>query len=166
MSTGSRKPSLARVCSSLVRQAALALALSLGLVAPGLAQPEGEPRWFTVQMEEVLAPAGSAASILRCTALFRAFRLYAGEGGEIGATAAQHETDLAVVAVVVWQEEMGEPETSAAFEVVVPVVTQATELYLARMIENQEEREIIFDPALESELTYCDTLHAELTAAR
>lgn len=143
--------------------AGMALALILGIASAAGAQiaaPQGESEAFAESMERALAEAGSAAPLLRCTAFFRAFRLYAGEESEVGATALEHETDLAAAAVVVWQDEIGAENLNAAFETIVPVVGEATELFLARMADNQEERGIVFDDALEAELTYCDTLHA------
>lgn len=115
-------------------------------------------------MDAALFNAGSSAPLLRCTGLFRAFRLYAGDATELGRGAALRETDLAVAAVVVWQSETGTAETQSAFDVIVPMVTDATDLYLARMAENQDADGTIFDEDLDIELAYCDTLHSEIAA--
>jgi hypothetical protein len=110
-------------------------------------------------MEAALTEAGRAASLLRCTALFRAFRLYAGESSEIGATAAARETDLAVAGVVIWQDETGETELDTALETIVPMVGAATDLFLARMSGNLDAGESVFDAGIETELVYCNALH-------
>ncbi len=143
-----------------------ALSVSLATAAPAQPDaPEGETQAFAAAMQAALAEGGSASLLLRCTALFRAFRLYAGEGTEIAATAAEHETGLAVAAVVVWQDETGTEDLETAFEAIVPMVTDATDLFLARMSDNQDAAGRVFDDALEAELTYCDTLHDEIAQA-
>lgn len=121
--------------------------------------PEGETDAFAQAMDSVLAEAGEATPLLRCTALFRAFRLYAGADSEIGGIAAEHETDLATTAAVVWQDETGTPDLARAFEAIVPMMAEATELYLARMAENAEPEGNVLDPALEADLARCDALH-------
>jgi hypothetical protein len=140
----------------------------LAATAPLQAQtdaPAGEATAFSEAMDAALADGGSASSLLRCTALFRAFRLYAGEGTEVGMTAAEHETGLAVAAVVVWQDDTGTEDLEEAFEIIVPMVSEATDLFLARMSDNMDADDRVFDDALEAELTYCDTLHDEIAEA-
>lgn len=147
------------------RAAALAAALAVaGLPAVSPAQDTAPGTPFDAAMDAALVDAGNAASLLRCTGLFRAFRVFAGEDTELGRNAAERETDLAVTAVVVWQAETGTEETQAAFDVIVPMVTGATDLYLARMSETREAAGTVFDATLETELTFCDTLHGEIAA--
>lgn len=131
-------------------------------LAPAASHAQTDP--FDTAMEEALSDAGTASSLIRCTSLFRAFRIYAGEDTQVGATAAMRETDLAVASVVIWQNETGESELEAAFAVIVPMVGAATDLYLARMGDNQDALGTVFDDALETELTFCGTLHGEITA--
>lgn len=119
---------------------------------------------FDRAMDAALFNAGSTASLLRCTGLFRAFRVYAGAASDVGREAALRETDLAVAAVVIWQAETGTRETEAAFEVIVPMVTDATDLFLARLSSNLDETGAVFDAALETELAYCNALHGEIAA--
>jgi hypothetical protein len=148
-----------------IRGTAAALALWLLATAAAEAQadpPPGETEAFAAAMAVALEGTGSAASLLRCSALFRAFHVYAGPGTEVGETAAARETDMAVTAVVVWQNETGTDDLDIAFDAVVPVVTAATELYLDRMVENSETGDSVFDPALEAELAYCTALHARI----
>jgi hypothetical protein len=135
------------------------LVLALGLT-PGMALAQTDP--FEAAMEEALTDAGTAGSLIRCTSLFRAFRLYAGEGTQVGATAAARETDLAVASVVIWQNDMGVTELDTAFEAIVPMVGDATDLYLARMSANRDAIDSVFDDTLETELTFCGTLHDEI----
>jgi hypothetical protein len=133
-------------------------------LSPGRSDAQA-PDGFDGAMEATLAEAGAATPLLRCTALFRAFRLYAGEQSEIGRTAAEHETGLAVAGVVIWQDETGTGDLDAAFAAIVPMVGAATDLYLARMAGNQEARGIVFDDTLEEELAACDALHDEIAGA-
>jgi hypothetical protein len=141
-----------------------ALLSVLGAAAPAqVAQPEGETDDFAQAMESVLAEAGEARPLLRCTALYRAFRLYAGADSEIGATAAERETDLATTAAVIWQDETGTRDLSRAFEAIVPMMAEATELFLARMVDNAGPEGNVLDPALEADLAYCDALHDGIT---
>ncbi|MCU4652899.1 hypothetical protein N8I71_08650 [Roseibacterium sp. SDUM158016] len=142
-----------------------ALALTIAATFPAAAQtdrPPGETEAFAAAMAETLGGTGNAASLLRCTAVFRAFHLYAGTDTQVGATAAERETDMAVSGVVVWQDETGTDDLDAAFETVVPMVTAATELYLDRMVANAEAGDSVFDPDLEAELSYCSALHERI----
>lgn len=143
------------------RASVLAVAAVVALAAPMSAQTDTA---FETAMAEALDGAGQAASLLRCTALFRAFRLYAGDETELGATAASRETDLAVAGVVIWQNETGAGDLDTAFATIVPIVGDATDLFLARMVANQEDAGSVFDPGLEPELAFCDTLHGEIAA--
>lgn len=144
-----------------------ALGAALALCAATLAAP-AQTDTFEDAMAQALSDAGAAQSLIRCTALFRAFRLYAGDDTELGATAALRETDLAVTGVVIWQRDPerdgGIDDLEAAFDAIVPMVGDATELYLARMRGNHEAGGSIFDDGLDSELTYCNTLHREIEA--
>jgi hypothetical protein len=124
--------------------------------------PPGETEAFTAAMEEALSGTGNAAGLLRCTAVFRAFHVYAGPGTEVGETAAARETDMAVTAVVIWQSETGTEDLDSAFDAVVPMVTAATELYLDRMVDNAETGDSVFDPAIEADLAYCNALHGRI----
>lgn len=145
---------------------ALGLGILTALSAPDVAPAQGgAPAAFAEAMEDALAEAGSAASLVRCTALFRAFRLYAGTGTEVGTTAAEHETGLAVAAAVVWQDEAGTAELETAFEAIVPMVSAATDLFLLRMSNNQDAGGNVLDEALQADITYCDTLHDEIAQA-
>jgi hypothetical protein len=140
-----------------------ALFAVLATAAPAqVAPPVAETDAFGQAMERVLADAGEAAPLLRCTALFRAFRLYAGADSEVGGIAAEHETDLATTAAVVWQDETGTSDLARAFEAIVPMMAEATELFLARMAENAEPEGNVLDPALEADLAWCDALHGEI----
>lgn len=140
-----------------------ALGAALLLCAAPLAAPaETDP--FETEMAEALSGAGAAEPLIRCTALFRAFRLYAGEDTELGATAAARETDLAVTGVVIWQRDGRIADLEAAFGAIVPMVGAGTELYLARMRANHAAGGGVMDDGLDTELTYCNTLHREIEA--
>jgi hypothetical protein len=143
---------------------ALCAAALFALPSTARAQESGGDL-FDRAMNAALFQAGEAAPLMRCAAVFRAFRVYAGDTSEIGATAAERETDLAVTAVVVWQNETATADLQAAFAAIVPMVTDATDLFLARMVENHDDTGAVFDDALETELAYCNALHAEITAA-
>jgi|GEM_PF-1829772 len=140
---------------------ALSAVTCLGL-APALAQPAP----FEAAMEDALSGAGLAAPLIRCTALFRAVRLRAGEDSPLRATAATREADLAVTSVMIWQRDKGTEDVATAFDTIVPMVGAASDLFLARMAANREAGESVFDPALETELAYCATLQDEIAAQR
>ena len=127
---------------------------------PALAQTDA----FESAMEDTLSDAGNAGSLIRCTALFRAFRIYAGEDTLVGATSAMRETDLAVTSVVIWQSDKGETDLDTAFEAIVPMVGAATDLFLGRMGANRDAGDSVFDDGIETELAYCSTLHDEIEA--
>lgn len=129
-------------------------------IAPIPALSQSDP--FETAMQDALAEAGLAASLIRCTSLYRAFRIYAGEETDLGAAAAERETALAAASVVIWQSDTGSEDVEAAFGTIVPMVGDATILFLARMNENREADASVFDPGLETELAYCGTLHDEI----
>jgi len=137
----------------------LAAAWLAVLSEPSLAQTDTA---FETEMREALDEAGTAGSLIRCTSLFRAFRLYAGDESEIGTTAAARETDLAVASVVIWQNETDTDDLETAFEAIVPMVGTATDLFVARMGANQDAQGSVFDAGIETELTFCNTLHSEM----
>jgi len=141
------------------RAGALAAVVCLG-PAPASAQPAP----FEAAMEEALSEAGLAAPLIRCTALFRAFRLHGGEGTPLGESAAAREADLAATSVAIWQSDTGTGGTEAAVEAIVPMVGAATDLFLARMGANLDAGGGVFDPDLETELVYCVALQDEIAA--
>jgi hypothetical protein len=141
------------------RISALAAVFSLGL-APASAQPVP----FEAAMEDALSGAGLAAPLIRCTALFRAFRLHGGAGTPLRESAAAREADLAATSIAIWQSDTGTGGTEAAVEAIVPMVGAATDLFLARMGANQQAVGGVLDPELETELVYCVTLQDEIAA--
>lgn len=130
--------------------------------APELAA--GPPEGFEDAMSAILAEAGMAHGLIRCAALFRAFRVYAGDLSEIGEMAAERETDMGVFSVIVWQNENGIEDNEEAFAAIVPIVEGATELFFGRMIENQRATGTVFDTDLEGNLGYCNALRDQLLA--
>jgi hypothetical protein len=141
--------------------------LRLTLCAAALLVPTANPvpaqsDPFETAIETALAEAGVAAPILRCTAIFRAFRIYAGEDTDLGATAAEREGTMAAAGVIIWQNDTGTEDLEAAFEAIVPMIGAGTELYLRRMSANQETEGTVFDLDLETDLTYCVTLYQEI----
>lgn len=115
-------------------------------------------------MEDALSGAGLAAPLIRCTALFRAFRLHGGEGTPLGENAAAREADLAATSVAIWQSDTGTEEIEVAVETIVPMVGAATDLFLERMAANRDAGGGVFDPELETELVYCVALQDEIAA--
>ncbi|GAA5067314.1 hypothetical protein N0B44_02925 [Roseibacterium beibuensis] len=145
-----------------IRAALCALCLALPATAQEMSEAPAAPEGFDEAMGAALAAAGAGETLVQCTALFRAFRLYAGEQTEVGRMAAERETDMAVFSVLVWQDETGSEDMEAAFEVVVPWVDAATELYLDRMTANQAEGGTVFDANLEGNLGFCNALRDRL----
>ena len=131
--------------------AVIALSLLCGKPAP--AQSDA----FGARMADALAPAGDRASLLRFTALFRAFRLYAGDDTEVGAIAANREGDLAVIAAIIWQGAEN-TDMNGAIAAIVPLIDTATDLFVDRFIANDATTGNIFDSGLDAELAYCGTL--------
>ncbi len=138
-----------------MRWAAAFLALALAL--PAAAQPAG----FSEAMDEVLAPGGGAAPMLRCAGLFRAFRLLVGDDTELGAEALEGEVDLAVAAGLMRETETG-AEAAAALEEIVPVIAAAAELYLDRMVANEAAAGSVMDDGLDETLSACAELRGAL----
>ncbi len=130
----------------------------------GLAPAHAQPAPFEAAMEDALSEAGLAAPLIRCTALFRAFRIHGGPGTPLGESAAAREADLAATGVAIWQSDTGTEDISAAVEAIVPMVGAAADLFLARMDDNWDTGGGVFDPELETELIYCVTLQDEIAA--
>ncbi|AHM05682.1 hypothetical protein roselon_03424 [Roseibacterium elongatum DSM 19469] len=147
----------------LLRASLCAVFLAGPVTAQNMSVPPTAPDGFETAMEAALAEAGTGAQLVRCTALFRAFRLYAGDETDLGRMAAERETDMAVFSVMVWQDDTGSDDMDAAFATVVPWVTEATELYLDRMVDNQAALGTVFDPDLEANLGFCNALRDRLT---
>ena len=137
------------------------LVAALCLAAPPAAAQTGS---FDTDMATALAGSGTATPLIRCTALFRAFRLLAGEGTELASAAAARETELAVASVSIWQANTGSGDLDAAFDAIVPIIGAATGLYLDRMRANQVAGGSVFDADLEPELAYCGALHDRIAA--
>jgi hypothetical protein len=112
-------------------------------------------------MDEVLAPGGGAAPMLRCAGLFRAFRLLVGDDTELGAEALEGEVDLAVAAGLMRETETG-AEAAAALEEIVPVIAAAAELYLDRMVANEAAAGSVMDDGLDETLSACSELRSAL----
>ncbi len=144
----------------LLKSWALPALLSLALGSAALAQTDA----FEAEMEALLTPAEDRASLLRCAALFRAFRLYAGEDTELGQAAQEREQDVVVFTTMIWQSDEG-LEMEAAMDQIVPLITDATELFITRMVENSETGGTVFDPELEDEVGYCNALRNTLMEA-
>lgn len=126
--------------------------------APALAQPAG----FEDRIGAALAGSGENAGLMRCAGLFRAFRLYAGDDSELGATAAEREGDFAVFAAISWQDETDNDDIDAALAFVVPYIDAGTDLYLERMIENHRATDTVFDDDLEESIAFCNALRVRL----
>lgn len=133
--------------------------VALAICAPDTAI--AQPLLFEDRLETALAPAGDNASLIGCIALFRAFRLYAGDETEVGQTAALRENDLAVFATLVWQTEqnLGMDEAVLA---ILPLIETATELYLDRFVDNYETTGRVFDDNLDQRLAFCGILRDRL----
>lgn len=113
------------------------------------------------QLDTILAPASDRAPLVGCAALFRAFRLYAGEDTEVGQSATEREQDMIVFATLVWQasENLSMDDALAA---IIPILADATELYLDRFVENNETTGSVFGDNLEGRVTFCNALRDEL----
>jgi hypothetical protein len=129
----------------------------IALAGPAAAQPAG----FADAMDEVLAPGGEAAVLLRCAGLFRAFRLLVGEDTEVGAAALEGEVDLAVAAGLLRETETG-AEAAMAMEEIAPMIAAAAELYLDRMVANEAASGSVMDDGLDETLSACSELRSAL----
>jgi hypothetical protein len=136
---------------------ALTLLAVASLCASGAsAQPAG----FSEQMDAALAPAGDLAPFLRCTGLYQAFRLLAGAETEVGAEALEGEIDLAIVSSVLRQRETGATRDEV-MEEIAPLIAAAAQLYLDRMVDNDDETDSVMDEGLTETLSACATLRRD-----
>lgn len=121
-----------------------------------MAQPEG----FTERMDTALTPAGDLAPFLRCTGLYQAFRLLAGEDTEVGAEALEGEVDMAVVSSVLRQRETGASQ-EAVMQEITPLIAAAARLYLDRMVANDDATGSVMDDGLSDTLAACASLRQD-----
>lgn len=142
-----------------MRGAALPGLLLALLSAPAaLAQPAG----FSDRMDEALAPVGDLAPFLRCTGVFQAFRLLAGEDTEVGAAALEREVDMALLSSLLRQRETDAGQ-DAVMEEIAPLIAAAAQLYLDRMVANENATGSVMDDGLAGTLQACASLRQDLT---
>jgi hypothetical protein len=137
--------------------AALAAPFSAPVSAPVAAQPAG----VAEAMDEVLAPTGAAAPMLRCAGLYRAFRLLAGEETGVGAEALEGEVALALAAAARRESDTGASPAAAMAEIA-PVIAAASQLYLDRMGAARAATGNAMEDGLEATLFACAELRAVL----
>lgn len=140
--------------------AALAASVSAPVSAPVAAQPAGDAE----AMDEVLAPTGEAAPLLRCAGLYRAFHLLAGEATEVGAEALEGEVALALAAAARRESDTG-ASPAAAMDQIAPVIAAVGQLYLDRMGAARAATGSVMDDGLEATLFACAELRAVLAGA-
>ncbi|MCT4683274.1 MAG: hypothetical protein N4A39_06040 [Roseicyclus sp.] len=141
--------------------AALAASVSASVSAPVAAQLAGGAE----AMDEVLAPTGAAAPLLRCAGLYRAFRLLAGEATEVGAEALEGEVALAFAAAARRESDTG-ASPAAAMDQIAPVIAAVGQLYLDRMGAARAATGSVMDDGLEATLFACAELRAVLAGAK
>lgn len=126
---------------------------------PALSQPALD---FETQLTAALADTGQERGLLHCGGLFRAFGEVSADGTELSDLVMELETDMAVFATVVRENETGET-MALAMETVAPAIESVAVLYLSRFRSNHGATGTILDPDLEENLAYCRALHDRLS---
>jgi len=140
-------------------RAAPLVALAL-LGAPAAAQDDA----FSRQVDAALAPAGATAPFLEYTGFFQAFRILAGPETEPGAAALQRELDMAVFSTILRQQETG-AEDRAVMDEIRPLIEAVSELYIARIVANDDATGNVMDAGLTDTLAVCSDLRLQFLDA-
>lgn len=135
------------------------------ICAPAIADAQD----LSATLAETFAPVADVASLtdmLTCTALYRSLSLLLGPDSEMSADFRTREGFMASIAGILWAEQDGvEPQSpDAVFAVLLPLITAATDHYLAYMDDVAAQSDAPFDDTIFAQVDFCNAIFETLQA--